>query len=1094
MRLKDHILSDENIYLAIYSVKSYVFDPQLLDLDDAKLLNELADPFNEDVIKGLIEKVKSIVTRIITKKECLFETQVYFKPKEYTKDKEKIYRPIHTAKLEQLIAMVAILHALIYEMPDDEKDKKLNLSNYSRLIPNNFYGNRVSNKPEELFKRWNKQYKKYTQKANDYFKTFRETKEYKYELKLDLKNFFPSINPLITYGMLMENVPVTLSDKKDVELLKTIINKLLVCKVTNLNTDLAKQHYYGSVIDGVCCTKGIAQGLPQSYFFGNITMIQIAKIFDAKYEGKAVYYVDDSYIYTNKATEDENQFIEQLEDINREIKKAENKYLSIGLKDTKSNRKNSKLFWGSAIGISMGYGISVHTRDKSSCVEIQKTKEGEMYLRTLSREASQIGSDMMSTYSEEEELAMLYRTSALLQTIKFEKEIAIEKNDKNYQDKLERYYKFFGYREIKLKLKTRSEKDNQIFSVLLHNELQSSKDNLYEALQSAEINEKKFFYDYKHDIWQTAISLLISNTIYEYEHASIRIYINNIIKKSYEKDLIQCSYIWKIFHLYLNKITINNTPNPYATLEKNVNRKMVRYSNMNKESLGDEFNYAVLKGLHEEVIKSFDVCDPQFVQKTVFVCENSNRLQRMFLNAVYSKIFKVSLSDDIVINSYDKKNITYGALRVLVYLRNNGFDMDKFWKWDLELMSPENMQKVDYTLFEVLGAYKKYVATPENIDDLILVHKYTCDVWKNGAKHLYFYTLHNQEHAVDLIKNIIKIVKVFSYFKISNYDYYILFIACYLHDISMVRIASENEFLLDNDTSEIITSEIDKEWSKVNGASDIKRAIIKTYKKVDGFFEDKVRKRHAEDSAEEIRKRADLNFLETSVRECVAEVAESHTKDTRDIYFVKGDAKNRLISYKFDEILLRFADLLDMSEHRVSKPILSHNLDNMSLDSAFHWVSHLLTDGYKILTQYNENKKNEKSNLTPGSIKETITLLIYVNLSQFSKMPSRECTCGRLDEVDISQKGLTINLLGDNEKCACEQCNFLCQWFNEKNYYLVKEMQALEAYLSRIPMAERFYDTKIKINVVVNNPTSISDEQFEILKEKVSRKNENGKL
>lgn len=1091
MRVQDYVLSDENIYLAIYSVKSYVFDPQLLDIEDAELLNELADPFNENVIMKLIEDVKLIVARIISKKEYLFETQVYFKPKEYTKDQKRIYRPIHTAKLKQLIAMVAVLHALIYEIPENEDDRELNLSNYSRLIPNNFYGNRVSNTPEELFKRWNTQYKKYTQKANDYFKTFRETKEYKYELKLDLKNFFPSVNPLITYGMLIENMPVTLSDKKDIEVLKTIINKLLICKVTNLNTDSAKKHYYGCVIEGECYTKGIAQGLPQSYFFGNITMIQIAQIFDNKYKGKAVYYVDDSYIYTNDATENEDQFIEQLEQVNDEIREVEKKYLGIGSKDVK---KNSKLFWGRDIGENIDYEIRVHTHDKSSCVEIQKTKEGEIYLRTLSREASQIGSDIMSTYSEEEELAMLYRTSALLQTIKFEQEIAVGKSDKNYQDKLERYYKFFGYREIKLKLKTKNEVDKDIFSVLVQNETENNSGNLYEILQRSIIDTEQFFHDYRHDIWQTAISLLIKNTVYENEHRCIRNYINNVIKETYEKGMMECAYIKQMFYLYLNDITLKCTPDPYATLDKNVNRKMVRYSNMNNKSLGEELTYAVLKDLREEVLKSFDICSSRFVGNVVIVLKNSNRLQRMFLNAVYSKIFKVSLSDDVVINSYDKKTITYGALRVLAYLRNSKFDMDKFWKWNLELMSPENMQKVDYTLFEVLGAYKKYVGTPENIDNLILVHKYTCDVWKNGAKHLYFYTLHNQEHAVDLIKNIIKIVKVFSYFKISNYDYYILFIACYLHDISMVRIASENEFLLDNDTSEIITSEIDKEWSKVNGASDIKRAIIKTYKKVDGFFEDKVRKRHAEDSAEEIRKRADLNFLETSVRECVAEVAESHTKDTRDIYFVKGDAKNRLISYKFDEILLRFADLLDMSEHRVSKPILSHNLDNMSLDSAFHWVSHLLTEGYRIETRYDEIKKKKTSNLTPGSIKETITIFIFVNLSQFSKMKPTECAFGRLDEAHISQNGLIINLNNDNEKCTSDQCNFLCQWFNEKNYYLVKEMQALEAYLSRIPMAERFYDTKIKINVVVNNPTSISDEQFEILKEKVSRKNENGKL
>ena len=47
-------------------------------------------------------------------------------------------------------------------------------------------------------------------------------------------------------------------------------------------------------------------------------------------------------------------------------------------------------------------------------------------------------------------------------------------------------------------------------------------------------------------------------------------------------------------------------------------------------------------------------------------------------------------------------------------------------------------------------------------------------------------------------------------------------------------------------------------------------------------------------------------------------------------------------------------------------------------------------------------------------------------------------------------------------------------------------MQALEAYLSRVPIVDRFYKTKIKIQVVVKNPTHISDEQFEILKKKIS--------
>ena len=42
--------------------------------------------------------------------------------------------------------------------------------------------------------------------------------------------------------------------------------------------------------------------------------------------------------------------------------------------------------------------------------------------------------------------------------------------EKGYYDKLERYYKFFKYREMKLKLKTKNKIDADVFSVLLHNQ------------------------------------------------------------------------------------------------------------------------------------------------------------------------------------------------------------------------------------------------------------------------------------------------------------------------------------------------------------------------------------------------------------------------------------------------------------------------------------------------------------------------------------------------------------------------------------------------------------------------------------------------
>lgn len=119
-----------------------------------------------------------------------------------------------------------------------------------------------------------------------------------------------------------------------------------------------------------------------------------------------------------------------------------------------------------------------------------------------------------------------------------------------------------------------------------------------------------------------------------------------------------------------------------------------------------------------------------------------------------------------------------------------------------------------------------------------------------------------------------------------------------------------------------------------------------------------------------------------------------------------------------------------MSEHRVSKPILNHNIDNMSLVSAFHWVSHLLTEGYTMIPHYDiERGGSLKSNLSPGSIRETIVLSIYVNLSQFSKMDSVNCNYGRIKEEMLYGNSFVIELLGEGERCTSEKCNFLCRWF-----------------------------------------------------------------
>lgn len=1101
MNIKDFVLSQQNIYLAIYSVKSYVFERKLLNYDDKQLLSSLCDPFNEKIINGVIEEVRNKLKNILENKSCLFKIKVYYKPKSMSDDnKGIIFRPIHTANLSDLIAMVSLLHALIYEIPDENNNWKLHLSNYSRLIPNNFYGNKISKYPEELFEKWGKQYKLYTQKANEYFKTFHETNEYKYEVKLDLKNFFPSVDPLNLYSLFLSHIPISIKSKDDIKTLKTIIYKLLICEIVNFtNSDKVLNKYYSNINikDKTKYTVGIPQGLPQSFFFGNICMIYISKIFQEFFPGKSVFYVDDSYLYTNDLSDDTNCFENKLKECNKKLKTVFDRFLD-------KNKQNEFLSFNTDYKKfyteynKEDFTIKIHTSGKSEYSKISQYKDGEIYLHTLSREASQIGTDILNAYSDEEEVTLLNRTKSLLEAI-------VNENDKlatdriTYKQKLDRYYKFFKYRKLKLQIKNNNEIElpKELFETLsdkLPND-KTNKDGLFNLIKNNTdiITIDSFINKYKNDIWDIALSILIENTNTEEEYIYIRNYINKIINHIYGNDMMDCSYINKEFSDYLNNKDDSKINNKYSTLILKSNKQLKKFSNLNNNYYNKIFTGIKLNLLNNnKILSSFNICSNEFCSISSIVDNNSETLKRMFLNTIYSIIFKIVPSDDTFLIPIDNKEIKYDELRIITYLRSSFFKTNEFFNLKIDLSKNNNSQKIDYSIFEVLKAYRKYIKDPEKIDDLILVHKYTCDIWKNGSKHLYFYTLHNQEHAIDLIKNILKIVKTISYFKISSYDYFLLFISCYLHDISMVKIPSSEDFLLDNGKSIELTTDISNKLIDTKLYSkELKKLLLDVFKKMDGYFEDKLRNEHAEISAKVIRTQSYFNFLEASVRDIVAEISESHAYDANDIYLVKGEAKRRLLSLKFDKILLRLADLLDMCEHRISRPILNNNLENMTLTSAFHWISHLLTNDFKLKSDY-EVKLKGTDYLKPGNITENIELSIFVNISQLTNVDNSNCKCCYIDEKSINKRGFKIKIRDNNNPLKfnnCNNCNFLCKWFIEKNKYLIQELYALNQYINNLPENSRFYKTNITINIVIDNSTTIPNEYFDKLQEYIQKNN-----
>lgn len=667
-----------------------------------------------------------------------------------------------------------------------------------------------------------------------------------------------------------------------------------------------------------------------------------------------------------------------------------------------------------------------------------------------------------------------------------------------FRDRWIRYYRFFEYRKQRLNLRHVCKVD------------QSNVKELEEIIYGARKYETKdeklsvFMRSYGENIWSAAIAMYC-DYVDEDEKKRLGKYIAELNHLCFEEENRDSSYLYKVYEELIiigknekeeryncNK-TYMESLDSYRTLKCYAARKLKSFSHKH-------YNVAEywVKWIQEKDWKNkiFEwLLSKDMIETAEIIYENTSQFLRMCANAVYSQLFDVEIEDKFVVRKFSRKPLSCGEFRILLFLRNPLFTEEAFLKQKILLNDPGNKADLDYAVMEVIDIFKSFVADPIRIDKLVLTHQYTYEIWKNGSKHLYFYTLHNQEHAIALIRNIVKLIHAISFLKISTLDFYVLFLACYLHDISMVKIPSLDAFLTDKEEGDTIAwehlqeicqespydaqSEAEEKMqdneSAMEDIAQIKKWMTLSYRKLDAYYEKKIRERHAWDSAAEIRTRSDLNFLDQALREFVAEVSEAHQADARDIYFTKSSAAEKMISLKFDKILLRLADLLDMSNCRISRPILYHNLDQMSEESAFHWISHLLTQGYELKTEYNVVEKREC--LTPKSIVEKLVLTVIVDMSQMSKCQC-QTPCKYMEIDHIGNDGFELKIGKECDR-AKKACNFLCKWFSRKNQYLMQELFALKAYFNRVP--ENYFEEEVLVCIKIENRTCLDEKQFGIL-------------
>lgn len=1112
-------MSSENIYKAIYCLKSYVFDKDLLNKEDLKLFYELSDKYNTRCVEYTIRRVQSRLSEIVFDDKTLFHVNVFFKIKDYNEETKKIvYRPMHTAPLCDLIAMASLLIPLLFDDSDGHRRK----SELTKLIPHNFYGNIPGSKVEFLFEPWSKKYAEYTTQIVEHCREYQKSLQYRTELSLDIKNFFPSIRPLYIYNTIFSALSPLYEDPQDKETLCRILTKLLYFTIDKENIEGWKDEYYKEnaqniVSDTLFLTLGIPQGLPQSYLFGNLCMIDVAKAMESQSwfkECDAYYYVDDSVIYIGQKIESPDFFKDMISRVNEKL-------IEIG-KDAAEKQKEFKDYSPYnfleeeyiAFHRKLDYVIKLHCDGKNCYTPMEKAVPE---LSGYQRETYKIANAIYDNYDEEEDLFFSEKAKILTESLKqkYKANIKSEKEIETEQKKVTRLIKFFS-----LRMQLLSMRQNASYLGMRHaafnDDLKVSPDF------NCEIDRKKWIEKANVNIFHNEGNLLIASLSIKKAKelvSSIASFERRFAKREDEPDTCKWLYYSKAFDAELECKTLSLKY--YESLETWVRSNFGNQFKLGSTELMESLyllvdflvklrNGKVVNSLTEKE-KELSECLKQILPDyAYFIFVNSNEFCRTILNAYFSVCVDVQPSNATTFAKKTERKFCYAEFRTLAWLRNRDFTLTEFHKYlnSLNCSSLENKMAIDINLVNVLGTFIGRVKRPQWVDDLIVTHRIVKGLWQNGSKFLNQYTLHNEEHAITLIELTVRIARAIDYISIKRVDYYILFLACYLHDISMVIHPNLRKFCSgDNESLSIVTDymyetnknnycTVDVGSKSVAQQKEVSNFLIDLFERIFSYFENDVRSNHAQDSAKLIREWNDtfLHYLAPTLIAKVADVAESHGFDVDEVYWRKSKAKKSLISEKYMMILIRLADLLDVANDRVNYYLLKGNIEHMEKTSQFHWISHLVTDKIVVRPEYRTVDKDGQN----SPFIEYLNFNMYVNVkyeSQINRCDTCKKGCFRVktpeaidtlgEEIGFKHSGIyTLDFEKENVETPL-RCPLLCKWIATKHNWLLEELQALQAYLNEVN--NNMFKTKIRLNIFYNNDYELEPKMFDSVRSYLSK-------
>ncbi|MBJ6752709.1 RNA-directed DNA polymerase [Geomonas anaerohicana] len=445
-------------------------------------------------------------------------------------------------------------------------------------------------------------------------------------------------------------------------------------------------------------------------------------------------------------------------------------------------------------------------------------------------------------------------------------------------------------------------------------------------------------------------------------------------------------------------------------------------------------------------------------QNELLYYQSPSKIWRSAIGNLFKCLFEVEvLGNNVKALPY---GLTFWQFRLLQLSKANGLSLKKYTELALIILtdtSDSNRSIIDPSYFETSKIVHHYINDGELTDKLFRVIRYVENSWKHGSKDCYFYTLHNQEHARQLVSAIHLIIEESGFcIYLNKKEMFRLLTACYLHDIAMLSPPSSKAIY---DKSSINFTNLSRDMSRLpvinpkNLSDKLNyKLLFDVHKGIENFYESLVRDRHPYVSEQELNSDYPQLPLSVAERRDVGIISASHgwyksqfkSLLTDDLHDGRHPLNLKLLS-----LLLRIADLCDVSSERVSREVIDRNFQRMNDISIFHWAKHLSVESIRI-------ERTEPLSTKSTTVKICIShkYLPNMHLEEDSIKSKCESVCKIPSATNVISK-----LCGESK----DKCRFHCIFINAAYKWFFEEINFINDYFQdkKIPL-------KLELDIVLS--------------------------